>query len=82
MVAPQMMPATPLSAALGPAAQATMPLPYQQQGPSQGGYSASSSRSGTLLNSHAPTITSTIAETGVNFPGNGLNSPALRMKPT
>ena len=80
MVAPQMMPATPLSAALGPAAQATMPLMYQQQSvPS--GYSAAGSRTGTLLSSYAPTMTSAVAEVGNNFPGNGTNSPLPRMKP-
>lgn len=80
MMAPQMMPATPLSAALGPAAQATMPLLYQQQNvPS--GYSAAGSRTGTLLSGYAPTMTSAVAEVGMNFPANGMNSPLPRIKP-
>jgi len=76
----QMMPATPLSAALGPAAQATMPqLMHQQTMAQLGGYSGASSRSGTLLSGFTPTMASTAAEAGANFPGNGsLNSPLPR----
>ncbi|KAA8900660.1 RAM signaling pathway protein-domain-containing protein [Sphaerosporella brunnea] len=81
-----MMPATPLSAALGPAAQATMPqLMYQRTASQLGGLSVNSSRTGTFLSSYAPTMTSQTTEVGMNFPGNGgLNSPVPRMvmKPT
>jgi hypothetical protein len=81
-----MIPATPLSAALGPAAQATMPQLTRQQSSSQlGGLSGASSRTGTLLSSYAPTMTSQTTEVGINFPRDGgLTSPIPRMmmKPT
>ena len=75
MNTPTMMPATPLSAALGPAAQATLP-PMHQYGNSNGmmgmgGYSNTSSRTATLLSSYAPTMTSISSEIGMNFPTNG-----------
>lgn len=86
MNTPTMMPATPLSAALGPAAQATLPLMYQYGNSNgmmgMGGYSSSSSRTATLLSSHTPSMMSTSSEIGVNFPGNGgyASSPGPRMK--
>ncbi|TGZ85520.1 hypothetical protein EX30DRAFT_26286 [Ascodesmis nigricans] len=61
--------ATPLSAALGPAAQATLPLDPASMIPSGfGGYSSASSRTGTLLSSYTSTMTSTAAHVGMSFP--------------
>jgi hypothetical protein len=68
MTAP-MMPATPMSAALGPAAQATVPQMASSGGalgaPALGGYS----RTGTGLSGFTTTMTSVVQEMGAGFSG-------------
>lgn len=76
----QPMTATPLSAALGHAAQATLPHGYQNH--SMGNGSGSNSRSATLLSQNHPTMTSSIGEMGMQFgsastPAGGLMSPGI-----
>jgi len=76
----QPMTATPLSAALGHAAQATMPQGYPGYGPmGMGSANGFGSRSATLLSQSHPTMTSAVGEMGMQF-GNGI-MPAGLMSP-